>query len=128
MRYLGIDWGRRKVGLAIADVETRVAMPFGSISNDGAVVATIARIVAAESVVTVVVGVPRHDAHGNEGAAAAEFAAALRVALLGTAVVTADEMFTTAMARAARQVAGKRGGDDDANAACVLLQDWIDAR
>ena len=32
--YLGIDFGKAKIGLAVADSETRIAFSFGVLKND----------------------------------------------------------------------------------------------
>ena len=54
MRYLGIDWGEKRIGLALGDDETKIASPFkvaGSLEE-------VSQAIADEEVETVVVGKP----------------------------------------------------------------------
>ena len=41
MNYLGIDWGEKRIGLALADGETKIATPFKVVSNVDEVIRTI---------------------------------------------------------------------------------------
>jgi RNase H-fold protein (predicted Holliday junction resolvase) len=33
MRYLGVDWGTDRIGLAMADSETNLAIPYKTVKN-----------------------------------------------------------------------------------------------
>ncbi|MBD3247958.1 Holliday junction resolvase RuvX [Candidatus Falkowbacteria bacterium] len=52
--YIGIDWGRKRIGLSIADSETRLPMPLSSVGNLKAVNEAIKE----EGATTVVLGAP----------------------------------------------------------------------
>jgi putative holliday junction resolvase len=52
--YLGVDWGEKRIGLALADSETKLATPFKTVAN----VEEAARIVKSEQIDMVVVGKP----------------------------------------------------------------------
>ena len=53
-KYLGIDWGEKRIGLALADGETKMAMPFKTVANvDG-----VAQIVKSEQIDMVILGKP----------------------------------------------------------------------
>ncbi|MBI2459329.1 MAG: Holliday junction resolvase RuvX [Parcubacteria group bacterium] len=54
MKYLGIDWGEKRIGLALADSETKLATPFKTAGS----VEEVARIVASERIDLVVLGKP----------------------------------------------------------------------
>ena len=58
MNYLGIDYGERKIGLAKAGGETRVATPLATLFNDGEIFSRIADIINTENIDVVVIGVP----------------------------------------------------------------------
>jgi len=45
--YLGIDWGHKKIGLAVAQDDPRVAMAHATIDNDRDVFTRLAQIIAA---------------------------------------------------------------------------------
>ena len=53
-KYLGIDWGEKRIGLALADEETKMATPFKTVANiDG-----VAQIVKSEQIDMVILGKP----------------------------------------------------------------------
>ncbi|MFA6306975.1 MAG: Holliday junction resolvase RuvX [Patescibacteria group bacterium] len=52
--YLGIDWGEKRIGLALADGETKLATPFKTVAN----AEEVARAVESERIDIVVVGRP----------------------------------------------------------------------
>lgn len=54
MRYLGIDYGTKRIGLAIADDEVKTAVVYGTVAD----VVEVAEVVKKEEVDTVVVGRP----------------------------------------------------------------------
>lgn len=58
MRYLGIDFGTKRIGLAISDELGMIAAPLETISTDGALV-RIASVIAEKGVEEIVVGRPR---------------------------------------------------------------------
>ena len=126
MNYLALDWGRRKVGVALADGETRVALPLLTLPHDDRFLGALADLIDTYAVSDIVVGIPSHPGHANAGEDARAMAAVVGGRFPGVRVHTVDEMFTTAMARAAMHEAGRSGGDDDAAAAAILLQGWVD--
>ena len=129
-RWLAIDWGERRIGLAISDPAGIIASPAGVIERRAGKRAPIAELVRRTVSLEargIVMGLPL-DGEGAETVrstecrrVAAELArrTALPVSLL-------DERFTTAAAlRAVRDMGGStrgRKGDVDALAATVLLQ------
>jgi putative Holliday junction resolvase len=130
---LGIDPGERRIGLAIADPDTRFARPLEVIDSRRAdPAARIAEIVAAEGVTAVVVGRPV-GLSGRPGAAVdaqAKLVSALRERL-GVVVEEFDERLTTVVAEGALRSGGASAAARrrlrDAVAAQVLLQDYLDA-
>lgn len=52
--YLGVDWGEKRIGLALADGETKIATPFKTAAN----VDEVAETVKDEAVDLVVIGKP----------------------------------------------------------------------
>jgi putative transcription antitermination factor YqgF len=111
MRWLGIDFGERRIGLAISDPEGRLAVPLATLAraSDRAAAGEIAAIARREGVGRLVVGEPR-DLEGGRGAAAERarrFAARLARAA-GLPCELIDEALTSREA-AARLAGG--GGD-----------------
>ena len=129
-RWMAIDWGERRIGLAISDPTGTIASPAGAIERRAgkrAPIAELMRRATALEALGIVMGLPL-DGEGDETPrslecrrVAAELArrTSLPVALL-------DERFTTAVAlRAVRDMGGSTRGrkaEVDALAATVLLQ------
>lgn len=130
---LGIDPGRRRVGVAVADEETRFARPVEVIDTKALdPVARIADLVTELRARVVVVGLPV-GLSGVEGTAASEqraFMERLRSAL-PIDVIAYDERLTTVVAERALRDGGTKArklkGLRDAVAAQVLLQDYLDS-
>jgi putative Holliday junction resolvase len=129
-RLLAIDYGERRIGLAVSDPTGTIASPAGFIlrrPGKRAPVTELARRARELEARGFVLGLPL-DEEGAETARAAEVRA-LAAALerrTGLPVRLVDERFTTAAAlRAIRELGGStrgRKGDVDALAATVLLQ------
>jgi putative Holliday junction resolvase len=58
MRYLAIDYGARRTGLAVCDAEETIASPFGVLHGPKNLPERIEQIIAAEQIEAVVVGLP----------------------------------------------------------------------
>ncbi len=67
MRYLAIDYGTKRTGLAICDADETLASPLAVIESRGKLLEKIAQIVTAENVEAIVLGLPLN-MDGSEGA------------------------------------------------------------
>lgn len=56
MRYLGIDYGTKRVGIALSDDEGRVAFPKAVLPNDKKLLAALAKLCEGERVTVIVIG------------------------------------------------------------------------
>lgn len=56
MRFLGIDYGTKRIGVAISDESGSVAFPHATIENDRQVHSALDEIIKAQQVQTIVVG------------------------------------------------------------------------
>jgi putative Holliday junction resolvase len=56
MKYLGVDYGKRNIGLAISDSSGSVAMPFGVFENNKNFEQNFKKIVSEEGIEEVVMG------------------------------------------------------------------------
>ena len=129
-RVLAVDWGERRIGLAISDPLGMIASPAGHIvrrAGKRPPVAEVLRRAKDLDAARVVMGLPL-DGNGDETERCAEVrrVAAELTKRAGFPVRFVDERFTTASAqRAIREMGGStrgRKGDVDALAATVLLQ------
>ena len=53
--YLGIDWGEKRIGLAIADGENNIATPFKTIKN----ISELLEIIEKEEINELIIGLPK---------------------------------------------------------------------
>lgn len=126
MRYLGIDYGKKKIGLAFGSDEIKIASPFGIIRHDEDIIQKIKDIVKKEGIDVLVVGMPQGTGHEVVKYVLEVRTFADNIGLETVLpVVTFDESFTTAEAiRLMRD--SKQKGADDAVAAMVMLQSYLD--
>lgn len=135
MSVLGIDLGKKRIGLAISDPAERVALPAGMIESRGrrADVSAIGSLARERGVKQIVVGLPLHmnGRAGPEAEAARSFAKALETEL-GIPVETLDERWSSVAAeRALRETGGRRSrspGAVDTLAATLLLRTFLERR
>jgi putative Holliday junction resolvase len=137
-RLLGLDYGARRVGVAVSDVTGSIASPRGRIEfrQVGQLLDRLATLLADEEeigpIVGIVVGDPRHMSGApSEGSQeAAQLAAELR-RRFGLPVWMWDERLTTVAAEATLAETGLRGERRrrkvDAVAASLILQSFLEA-
>ena len=132
-RIMGIDYGTRRVGVALSDRLGIAAHPFEVLQAGPGLGRRLADLVGSEEVTKVVVGLPV-SLDGTEQAAARRtrrFADRLRP-LVGVEVVLHDERLTTRIAEGVLVAAGtsraKRRRRVDKVAAAVMLQGYLDSQ
>jgi putative Holliday junction resolvase len=133
MRFLGIDFGEKRIGLAISDPEGRLAVPLVTLErrNDRSALRQIAEIARRDGVERLVLGEPV-DLFGRRGEMAERvrrFGARL-AEMTGLPLEWADEALTSVEAAGRLRQAGidtrRQPGRIDAVAAQILLQDVLD--
>lgn len=140
VRILGVDYGRRRIGLALSDASGMLARPWKTIAGQGgaprvaaAISAELETLAAAgETVGAVVVGYPRRlSGEPNEQTKTVEAVAARLRTHLSVPVILQDERLTSHEAEsrlAAREKDWrKRKLAVDAEAAAIILQDYLDS-
>ena len=126
--FLALDVGEKRIGLAMADSQVRIAVPFGWGANDERVMEELAEIMLRHDISLVVVGYPRNQS--GEPTQQTEFVVDF-VRRLGQLDIDAeiayqDESLTSVQAE--QRLAGKikDKGDIDAEAASIILQDYLE--
>ncbi len=126
--YLGIDWGEKKIGVAIADSETQIAFALETVPNNERALARFASIIAEYHVREVVIGIPSHVNRECVEYPGESFGKVFSDEF-HLVVHFENEMFTTKLARAdliARGVRGRLDDLDDAQAARIILASWLE--
>ena len=135
-RLLGVDWGERRIGLALSDETRTLAQPLTTLTRRSGKrfpMRKFLTLLEQHAVTGVVVGLPLDQEGAEAEAAAAARALAADIAQhSGQPVELWDERLTTARAlRAVRAMGGSTRGrkdDVDALAAALLLQHYLDAK
>lgn len=125
MKYLGIDFGSKKVGFAQSDDEGRLAFPLMISPNDAQLLKDTVELIRAMKFSTVVIG-ESVDAKGKPNPIAKEarmFGAKLENAC-DVVIVYEKEWYSTVEAR---KQPGKEGSHEvDDQAAAIVLQRYLD--
>ncbi len=135
MKALAIDFGERRIGLAISDVEGRYAIPWKTLErrNDRQVIRELIALVEEESIELIVIGEPKglDGIPGDQAERVAGFTKKLGEAI-DLPIETADECLTSREADSRLRAAGldsrQRRERVDAVAAQILLQEVLDRR
>ncbi|MBU1164844.1 Holliday junction resolvase RuvX [Patescibacteria group bacterium] len=133
MPILGIDYGDRKVGLAISDDKHKLAMPLSIIQNTGDknLAAEIKQLCQKDNIEKVVVGLPlskaplKKDLQNEQIQKVIKFIKLLQKNF-PIKVVTEDERMTSKMAGGLLRSQNQKTKDDDAVAAMLILQTYLD--
>jgi putative Holliday junction resolvase len=124
---LAIDYGEKRIGLAVCSTEAFLPRPYRTLPNDNKLIDELKEIVANEEVIQVIVGLPR-SLDGRETAQTARCRAfADSLGRLDFPVVLQDEAATSAQARKELDARGKpyAKGAIDALAATYILEDYL---
>jgi len=135
-RVMALDWGERRIGLALSDETQLIASPLETLTRRPGKRFPMPRfleLVGHHQPVGLVVGLPL-GLDGREGpsSTAARELAAVAGTRTGLPVAFQDERLTSVQVQEAiREMGGSARGrreEVDALAAVVILQNWLDAR
>lgn len=140
-KILGLDYGARYIGLALADAQTKIATPWKVITNQGInlVLVKLKKICQEEQVGKIIIGLPVSmrqrsdnsqgprpiDQHNKQFQEVQRFVKLLKNNL-DIKIITEDERLSSRQANSLMKGQGKKGERDDAVAAMVILQSYID--
>lgn len=134
-RVLGVDWGERRVGLAISDADQVLALPLRveQCSSCDQALAIVERAVRELGVERVVVGHPvnMNGTRGKQARRAEEFAAKLRERIPVPVELWDERLSSRAVERALREggiKARQQRGRVDQLAAQWILQGYLDCK
>jgi putative Holliday junction resolvase len=133
MKYLAIDYGNKRTGLALCDKNETIASPLAVLTTGKDLLKKIADIVEAENVDAVVIGLPLNmdGSEGFQAKRAKQFAEQLKKQLNIT-IHFQDERLSTFGAQEKLEQTNlskkKKGYRLDAVAAAQILQDFLETK
>lgn len=125
---MGIDYGSKRVGIALSDEALTMGFPHSVLPNDARLMGAIQSLIATEGVDAVVIGESRtlSGTHNPIAKKAEVFAQELHIES-GVTVFFEPELFSTQEARRDYEGvwSGKRAGTLDASAAAIILTSYL---
>jgi putative Holliday junction resolvase len=134
-RFLSIDFGLKRIGLALSDPLFTFAYPFKTIRNDGSMWNEVLKIIKEKNVSKIILGNP-----SNEDGTASKFSGEVEEfkkkleSKTNLEVILFNERYSSMIAKekVLESVSKKSKRRDkgllDRNSAAVILQDYLDAR
>lgn len=116
-KYLGLDWGQKRIGLALADNEIKIASPFKTVNN----LADVLEIIKSEEIDIIILGHPIK-LSGDLEIINPDFKNFLSLLKNRSKlpVILFDERLTSKVENYLNK------HDKDAMAACLILQSYLD--
>jgi putative holliday junction resolvase len=125
MRYLGIDFGSKKVGLAVSDEGGKMAFPFSVISSDKKLLDEIIEVIKKEKIEEIVIGESKNfRGQPNEIQAEIEKFKKELETVAKLKVNFEPEFMTSSQA----QLIQGKNEMHDASAAAIILQSFLDKK
>jgi len=122
MRHLGIDYGTKRVGLALTDESGMMAFPYGVVPNSAKLLDVIVGLIEEKEVKVVVIGQSlNRDGKPNVVQTAIEALVLDLTLSTGLPVHLVPEQYST---QAAIQIQG-RNSETDASAAALILESYL---
>ena len=125
MRYLGLDYGHKKIGLALSDEQGNFVYPYSVVSNNRQTVQTITDICQKEGVREIVIG-ESLDLKGQPNLileASKNFVELLKIATK----LPVNWQIETYSSREAERIIGN-DNNLDARAAAIILESYLSQR
>ena len=130
MKIIGLDVGTVRIGVARADIATKIAIPDGFINVNGQEISEIQRKLRLYNSNILVMGMPRSN-NGNQTAQSEfvkQFARQVAATISGLKIYFQDESLTSVEAE--RRLKARKNnyqkGEIDAESASIILQDFIE--
>lgn len=131
-RCMGIDYGLKRVGIAISDPLFTFAYPFTTLKNDDNLLLALSEIIKEKNIAKIILGVPS-DEKTSQTSIVNEIKKFKEKIILqfNLDVVEWDETFTSVMAQqkiiesVSKKSKRKEKGLLDMNAATIILQEYL---
>lgn len=123
MKYLGIDYGDKRVGIAVSDPRGKIAFPRVTLFHNAGLLKNLESVIDTEKISKIVVGLPIA-LDGSETVQSKKtliFVEELKK-IVGVPVEFENEIFTTHLV----ERAGVKKEHTDESAAALILQSYLD--
>jgi putative Holliday junction resolvase len=133
MRYLAIDYGAKRTGLAVCDAAQTIASPYGVLHGQKGLAKRIGQVIASENIGAIVLGLPLNmdDSEGPQAQRVRRFAKELQ-AQVHVPIHFQDERLSSFGAELKLEETGLSKGKKrerlDALAAAEILQAFLDRK
>lgn len=125
-KFIGIDYGAKRVGIALSDKEGRVAFPQKTLENNGKLAERITKIYEEEGASGIVIGESRtYAGKPNPIQKNIEILKKTLESRAGLPVYLEPEHLTSVQARRANE---DKKREVDASAAAIILQSYLDRK
>lgn len=129
-KVISLDVGEKRIGVAIGDLDVKIASPLTTIQVDGSEITEISKIISDQNAEKIIIGYPRNQS--GETTAQTEFVInfAKKLENISKNIVFQDESLTSVIAEDRLKSYNRpySKADIDAYAATIILQDYIDDR
>lgn len=129
IKFLALDVGERRIGVAAAESTTKLAYPLTTIDVDGTELEQLSHLIKDENASHLIIGYPRNLQGEPTKQTAVVEAFRLRLAVFDIPITYQDESLTSVAAE--KYLASKKKpyskADIDAHAAAVILTDYIES-
>lgn len=133
-RILSIDFGMKRIGLALSDPLKIFAYPFKTLKNDSSFFNELTKLIKDQKIDKVILGIPEEGNESTNEVRKKIISLKNKIEKLGIEVITMDEGFTSLMAkeRVIESVSKKTKRRDkgllDRHSAAIILQEYLDNR
>jgi len=131
MRILSLDVGEKRIGIARADTQTRIAIPVTTINCDGTEWQTVEKYTKLYDTTFFVLGLPRNNSGSEtkQSLYVRNFAKQLVQKIPDAKIRFQDESLTSVIAeeRLKQRKKSYEKGEIDAEAATIILQDFLES-
>ncbi len=134
-RYMGIDYGSKRIGIALCDPLLTFAYSYKTLTNDNNFLKELKGIIEEKNVVKIILGLPSESYHASK--ILAEEVRKLEKEMetkLSLEVILWDEEFTSILAKqqVLDSVKSKKKRKDkgliDRNSAAIILQEYLNSK
>ena len=126
MKYLGIDYGAKRIGIAVSNGEGTIAFPRTTIKNDDGLFESLARLIADEKIESIVVGDTR--SFSNLANPVTKEAEDFVVRLKKEILLPVASAWEAGSSVEASRYAPESASHSDGAAAAIILQRYMDMR